>query len=277
MVPSRFSRRSMMAAMAAAPFAVRAASSIPVGLELFSVRNGLKSDLPGTLKSVAGDGYQCVEFFSPYFTWTSSQAKEIRKTLDDLGLKCYSTHNGPQSFESQGVSHAAELNHILGSRYVVWASAGEVKNLDGWKQVADKLNQASTNFGKEGLSVGYHNHQLEFTPIEGKRPMEIIASQTSKKVMLQLDVGTCVNAGSDPVEWIKTNPGRIRSIHCKDWSSSQSYSVLFGEGSSPWKKIFAAAESVGGVEFYLVEQEGSRYSELETAKLCLNAFKQIHG
>jgi sugar phosphate isomerase/epimerase len=97
--------------------------------------------------------------------------------------------------------------------------------------------------------------------------------------MLQLDVGTCVEAGADPVAWIKANPGRIRSIHCKDWSSdpAKEYKVLFGEGSADWRAIFAAAESVGGVEYYLIEQEGSQYSEFETAQKCLQAFRKTRA
>ena len=97
--------------------------------------------------------------------------------------------------------------------------------------------------------------------------------------MLQLDVGTSVEAGSDPVAWIRANPGRIHSIHCKDWSpdAGQGYKVLFGEGVADWKGIFQAAESVGGVEYYLIEQEGSRFSEFETARKCLQAFRATHG
>jgi sugar phosphate isomerase/epimerase len=97
--------------------------------------------------------------------------------------------------------------------------------------------------------------------------------------MLQLDVGTCVEAGSDPVAWIRANPGRIRSIHCKDWSPdpAKGYKVLFGEGVADWKGIFQAAESVGGVEYYLIEQEGSRFSEFDTARKCLQAYRSLRG
>jgi sugar phosphate isomerase/epimerase len=92
-------------------------------------------------------------------------------------------------------------------------------------------------------------------------------------------VGTCLEAGSDPVAWIRANPGRIHSLHLKDWSpdAAKGYTVLFGEGSADWKNIFAAAESAGGVEYYLLEQEGSRFSELETAQRCLQSFRSIHG
>lgn len=273
------SRRAFVAAAAVTPLAAVAKSGgkIPVGLELYSVREELKADLPGTLKKVANDGYQCVEFFAPYHEWTADKAKDVRKTLDDLKLRCYSTHNGLDSFSDSGMAHTIELNRILGAKYVVLASAGRPKTLDDWKQIAEKLNKASERLGPEGLQPGYHNHQTEFTPIDGVRPMEILARNTNRKIMLQLDVGTCVEAGSDPVAWIKQNAGRINSIHCKDWSKEQGYKVLLGEGSAPWKAIFAAAESVGGVEYYLVEQEGSRFPPFKTAQLCLEAFHKIHG
>jgi sugar phosphate isomerase/epimerase len=109
--------------------------------------------------------------------------------------------------------------------------------------------------------------------------MEILAKNTKPQIMLQLDVGTCLAAGADPVAWIRSNPGRIHSLHLKDWSSdsARGYQVLFGEGEAKWKDIFAAAESVGGVEYYLIEQEGSRYGELETARRCLEAYRAMRS
>jgi len=158
----------------------------------------------------------------------------------------------------------------------VQSSTGEKTTLDQWKPVADRLNAVAERLEPAGLKVGYHNHQPEFTPVDGQRPIEILAKNTKASVMLQLDVGTCLEVGSDPVKWIRANPGRIRSIHCKDWSPANGYKVLFGEGAADWKGIFEAAESVGGVEFYLIEQEGSRYSEFDTAKKCLEAFRAKH-
>src|ERR1700742_1373350 len=92
-----YTRRTMLGALAAAPFALKAASGkhLPVGLEMFSVRGGLKEDLPGTLQGVAKAGYDCVEFFAPYFDWTPEYAKQVKSQLDDLQLRCYSTHNSP--------------------------------------------------------------------------------------------------------------------------------------------------------------------------------------
>ena len=279
MTRDSLSRRAFLSVAAAAPIASAVAQSkkIPVGLELYSVRDELQKDLMGTVSAVAKMGYQCVEFFSPYYQWKPDYAKQVRKLMDDLGIRCLSTHNGPESFTVDGLPHAIELNQALGSHFIVLASAGKVDSLDGWKRVAETLNQGGEKMKPAGLRPGYHNHQLEFKPIDGQRPIEVLAANTGKDVMLQLDVGTCIEAGSDPVAWVDKNPGRIRSMHCKDWSADQGYKVLVGEGVAPWKKLFQAVETTGGVEFYLVEQEGSRYPQLETAERCLANFRRLHG
>jgi sugar phosphate isomerase/epimerase len=275
------SRRSFLAISATAPLWASLASAkenIPVGLELYSVRDDLKEDLPGTVRGVAKMGYQCMEFYAPYYEWTLDYAKAVRKELDELGVRCYSTHNGPEALKAAGINKAIELNQAIGSRYIVLAHPGEdIKDVDGWKRVADLLNQANQTLTSHGMHAGYHNHDAEWKPVEGKKPIEVLATNTVKSVMLQLDVGTCLEAGSDPVAWVQTNPGRIRSMHCKEWSPEKGYKVLFGDGVAPWKKLFAAAESKGGIEFYLIEQEGSDYPEMETAQRCLAAYRKMRA
>jgi sugar phosphate isomerase/epimerase len=273
------SRRSFLVFSAMLPWALRAraSASIPVGLELYSVRNSLKQDLEGTLRAVAQMGYQGVEFYAPYFDWTESQTKQIRKLLDDLGIRCFSTHNSSAYFSKENLPRLRDMNLILGSKYAVVASAQPQSGLDGWKTVAEMLNFGAEQLEPSGLKAGYHNHRTEFIPVEGQRPMEVLAKNTKPSVMLQLDVGTCLEAAADPVTWIRAHPGRVRSLHCKDWSpdAEVGYKALFGEGEADWKSVFAAAESAGGVEYYLIEQEGSRFSELDTARKCLDSFRAM--
>ena len=274
------SRRSFLAFSAMLPWAVsaRAAKSIPLGLELYSVREELRKDPEATVRAVAQMGYQGVEFYAPYFEWSESQTKQMRKLLDDLGIRCFSTHNDSSYLSPEKIGRTRDMNLILGSKYVVMASADPKPGPDGWRAVANVLNLAADRLESSGLKAGYHNHQREFIPVENQRPIEILAKNTKPSIMLQLDVGTCLEAGSDPVAWIRANPGRIRSLHLKDWSPepAKGYTVLFGEGAAEWKNIFDADESAGGVEFYLLEQEGSRFSELETARRCLQSFRLIH-
>jgi sugar phosphate isomerase/epimerase len=276
------SRRSFLAMAGALPFALRAsaaaAGKVPVGLELYTVRDALTKDLVATVQAVGKMGYEVVEFYSPYFSWTPEKAKEIRKVLDDLGVRCRSTHNDSTSLTAENLPKAMELNQIIGSQYLIMASPGRTTGIDSWKAVADRLNAAAEKLKPAGMFTGYHNHQTEWRPVEGQRPMDVLASSTTKDVVLQLDVGTCVEVGEDPVAWIKGHPGRIKSVHCKDWAPDKGYAVLFGEGTSPWPKIFEAAESVGGVEYYLVEQEqGPPAEQLQRAAACLANYKKLRA
>jgi sugar phosphate isomerase/epimerase len=274
-------RRKFIALTSALPFAITnlswaSSSSIPVGLEMYSVRDELAKDPEGTVRAVAAMGYAGLEFYAPYFDWSEAQTKQMRKVLDELGIRCFSTHNDVKYLAPENLSKARDRNLILGSRYVVQAYSEPKGGLDHWKSVADGLNAAAETLESAGVKVGYHNHDAEFRAVDGVRPMEFLAKNTEPSVVLQLDVGTCLEAGADPEAWIKANPGRIRSLHLKDWSANPEvgFKVLFGEGAADWKRILAAAESAGGAEYYLMEQEGSRYSQLETARLCLESYKK---
>ena len=276
--------RALAATDPAAPVA-KPVRKYPIGLELYSVRGELAKDLPGTLRTVAKIGYEAVEFYSPYYGWTIPYAKEVRSLMDDLGLRCYSTHNHIESFTpGEGMAKAIELNQILGARHLILASPPKgTAGLEGWKELCGRLTVAVAQLQPHGLTAGYHNHQTEWVGLEGgQRVMDVIAANTPKEFVLQFDVGTCMEAGADPIAWIKANPGRILSVHLKDWTPGKNedgkgYRVLFGEGASPWAEIIAAVEATGGVEFYLMEQEGSRFPEFETAQRCLDSWKKLRA
>src|SRR6266542_1535754 len=134
MTTSDLSRRAFLAMAAAAPFAassaLRGAKNVPVGLELYA----------------------------PYLEWTPETARSVRKVLDDSGLKCRSTHNNGPSFTPDGLKKAIELNQIIGSTYIIMASAPSVTSLDGWKGVADQLTAVAAQLKPMGMATGYHNH-----------------------------------------------------------------------------------------------------------------------
>ena len=270
----------------ASPPVWRSAAQIPIGIELYAVRTELAKDLSNTLKTVKQIGYEAVEFYAPYLAWTVAQAKDVRKQLDDLGLKCFSTHNTFAALTpGETMTKAIALNQAIGARNIILASPPTATTADDWKRVAGQLAAASEQLKSHGLFAGFHNHFIEWKPLPGEqRPMDILAANTPREFVLQLDVGTCLDAGADPVAWIKSHPGRIKSVHLKDWApgtgaEEKGYRVLFGEGIAPWREMFSALESVGGggVEYYLMEQEGSRYSEFDTAKRCLDTWRSIRS
>src|SRR5262245_18885446 len=125
-VENRWSRRNFLAMGALLPWTLQtsaagASGAVPVGLEMYSVRDALGKDPAGTVRAVAEMGYQGLEFYAPYFEWNAAHAKEMRKLLDDLVIRCFSTHNDSEFFSGDRLHHARDINLILGSKYMVMA------------------------------------------------------------------------------------------------------------------------------------------------------------
>ena len=126
------------------------------------------------------------------------------------------------------------------------------------------------------MATGYHNHQPEWQAIDGKRPMDVLAANTPKDVVLQLDVGTCVESGADPVAWITANPGRIRSVHCKDWGAGRVAATLSRsvKATCRGRRSSTRPKPAGGVEYYLIEQEESP-DQIQMARRCIENWKKL--
>jgi sugar phosphate isomerase/epimerase len=277
-------RRSFLELAAAAPLSkVRlsgqaARKDVPIGLEMYTLRAEEAEDRMATLQAVAGMGYQGVEFYGIYFDWTIEYAKQVRSRLDALGLRCFSTHTRRANFAAADFPKVIELNQILGSRYVVMAHAEKVDGEDGWKQLAESLTRADETLKPLGLRAGFHNYPQEFRPLGSTRPIDILAANTPRDFAFQLDTVGPLQAGADIVAFVNANPGRVRSYHLKDWRPGEGGGrVLLGEGIGPWKAIFDAAERTGGVEYYLVEQEGSRLTPMDTARRSLELLRTLRG
>ncbi|MDR3704268.1 MAG: sugar phosphate isomerase/epimerase [Candidatus Sulfopaludibacter sp.] len=261
---------------------------VPVGLLIWAVRDEEQRDLFGTLRAVAKMGYEGVQFWAPYFYWTPEYTRQVRKQLDDLGLPCLATYSESSSFTPDGLIRAMELNQILGSQSIVAArglaaTTGsnpyhgfEGTGLDGYKRLAERLQQAAERLRAVKMTCAFHNHAIEFRKIDGIRPIDIIAG--AKDVMFQNDVAFVAEGGADPVAFIEQYPGRTDCILCTDWPrNARNRYPLLGQGGQPWKKIFAAAESRGGVRSYVITQENSDDSPMDAVRKDLEYFRQLHG
>lgn len=253
---------------------------VPIGLEMYTLRAEEAQDRLGTLRAVREMGYDGVEFYGVYMDWTPAYAREVRRALDALGLRCFSTHTHRNHFSDAALPKAIELNQILGSRHIIMAHSEKVEGEDGWKQLAATLTRADETLRPLGLRAGFHNYPIEFRPLPGSttRPIDILAAHTPRDFGFQLDtVGTLI-AGADAVAFVEANPGRVRSYHLKDWKPGEGGGrVLLGEGIGKWPPLFDVAERVGGVEYYLVEQEGSRFTPLDTARRSIEILRQLRG
>jgi len=281
-----FTRRHLLQLAATVPIAAASSAfgqpalrkKVPIGLEMFTLRAEEEKDRMATLQAIAEMGYDGVEFYGIYTAWTHDYAKSVRARLDALNLRCFSTHTRRGDFAAETFSKVIELNQILGSRHVIMAHSEKVDGDDGWKRLAETLTSAHEKLRPHGLGAGFHNYPVEFRPVNGTRPIDILTANTPKDFGFQLDTVGPLQAGADLVAFVKANPGRITSYHLKDWSPGEGGGrVLLGEGKGPWKALFDAAESVGGVEYYLVEQEGSRFTPMETAKRSLEALRTLRA
>jgi sugar phosphate isomerase/epimerase len=255
-IPRREVLRMGAAGAAAAWAATRsklglAASKVPIGVQLYSVRKDCEKDLPGTLKALKGFGYEAVEFAGYY----GRTAADMRKLLDDHGLKCCGTHTGLDTLEGDTLARTIEYNKTIGNKFLIVPSIPEErrKTAADWKKLAAEFDGLADKVASHGMRIGYHNHNFEFTPIEGTTPWDLFFGGTKKSVVMQVDVGNCIEGGSDPLAVLKKYPGRATTIHVKEYSKTKPEAFV-GDGDIAWKDVFAACEA-GGTEWYIVEYE----------------------
>lgn len=262
-----FSRRSFLKAsgtLAAAACVgtdrlLSATLAMPIGLQLYSVRNLLPKDFDGTLRQLAAAGYREVEA-AGYFDKT---AADFGNALQKAGLKCISTHHQLPQLKTQ-LDQLIEYGQALGLQYIIcsWAGVhrdptrtGEL-NLDDWRYVADQFNAIGAKIKSAGMTFGYHNHTVEFGKENGTVYFDELLKRTDPKVVsFEMDCGWVVAGGHNPVEYLTRFPERFPLMHIKDLlklPDGKWRNVVMGKGTIDYKPIFRAAT---GLKHYFIEQE----------------------
>jgi sugar phosphate isomerase/epimerase len=249
-------------------------ANIPVALQLYSVREDCKNDLPGTLKAVKDAGYDGVEIYAAQY---EVPANEFRKMADDNGLKIVGSHTPYRAVQDAELDRTVEYNQTLGNPNIIVPSLPQDlrSTRQGWLDVAQFFNQLASKLNARGMRTGYHNHAFEFQPLEGEFPWDTLASHTNQEVILQIDLGNAAHGtGVDPVPFIGKYPGRSQTVHIKDHSASND-KALIGEGDIRWDDVFRLCESVGATEWYIVEQESYAYPPLECIRRCRENLRRM--
>ncbi|MEY2408437.1 MAG: hypothetical protein QOF48_1107 [Verrucomicrobiota bacterium] len=246
-------------------------NKIPFGLQLYSVREECAKDLDGTVTAVAKMGYKGVEFAG----YHGRDAKTLRKLLEDVGLKCCGTHLALDTLLGDNLSKTVEFNQILGNQFLIVASlpAKYTKSRQTWEEAADQFSEVAEKLKPHGMRTGYHNHSIEFKPIDGAVPWDVFFKRAKKEVVIQFDTGNGVAAGGDPVIYLKKFPGRVASVHVKPHSKSKP-NALIGDDEQPWKEIFRLCETVAGVEWYIIEYEQDAYPPLVSVQKTLEVMRR---
>jgi sugar phosphate isomerase/epimerase len=281
-----------LAAAAKPAWAADTAHSIDrVGVQLYTVRDTMKTDFEGTIAKVAAVGYKEVEF-AGYF---GHSAKDVRAILDKNGLASPSVHVDYATVEMMW-PQALETAHTVGQSYIIcpWVDEKQRAEPSGWKRAADLFNRAGEASKKAGIQFGYHNHSFEFDPAEslgGKLPYDFLLAETDPKlVAMEMDLCWISVAGKDPLAYFEKYPGRFPLVHVKDWvkdaSSSSGYqgamgqSVKYGgrmadvgQGSVDWKRIFAHSGKAG-IKHYFVENDDPK-SAFDDIKISYDYLRNL--
>jgi len=245
---------------------------VPVGLQLYSVRTECERDLPAVISAVGKMGYEGVEFAGYY----GRSAEELRKMLDAANLKCCGTHTGLDTLLGDNLAKTIEFNKVLGNKFlIVPGLPGErTGSAKAWHETAQIFNEISDKVKPQGMRVGYHNHSMEFQAVDGEIPWDIFFGNTKPEVVMQFDTGNALHAGGEALTYLKRYPGRATTVHIKEFSKTNP-KALVGEGDIKWPEVFAACETVGGTEWYIVEYESDAHPPLESVKLCLDNLRKM--
>ncbi len=244
-----------------------AGKKIPVGLQLYSLREQCKTDLPGMLAAVARIGYQGVEFAG----YHGRSAAELKKMLADNGLVCCGTHTPLETIQPDKLQETIEFNRTIGNKYLIvpWMTG---KTRQDWLDKAKLFNDVAEKVKAAGMVVGYHAHAHDFQKIEGERAWDIFFGNTRPEVVMQLDTSNCLEGGADPVAVLKQYAGRATTIHLK--ANGAGPEAVIGEDKVDWKAVFALCESQGVTEWYIVEHESSK-NPLDAVKRSFEALKKM--
>jgi sugar phosphate isomerase/epimerase len=244
-----------------------AGKKIPIGLELYSLREECKTDLPGMLSAVSKIGYKGVEFAG----YHGRSAKELRKMLDENGLVACGTHTPYESVLGDKLKETVEFNQTIGNKFLIvpWM---EGKSKQAWEEHARLFNELADKVKPEGMFVGYHAHAHDFEKFDGVSAWDIFFGGTKPAVIMQLDTSNCCDGGADPVEVLKRYPGRARTIHVK--ANGGGSEAVIGEDKINWKAVFEFCEGPGKTDWYVVEHETSK-NPLDAVKRSFEALRKL--
>ncbi|MDN4074298.1 sugar phosphate isomerase/epimerase family protein [Fictibacillus terranigra] len=245
------------------------------GLQLYTIRELCEKDFIGTLKQVSSWGYKGAQFAGYHDT----SAKALKQTLDDYDLKPAGSHIGLDQLKEDELKRQIEYNQILGNDLLVLAYLIEEhrKNIDDYKRVAETLNHAGYLLNREGLNLGYHNHDFEFADHGGETGYDILLNETDPSlVSFELDCYWAAYSGYDPVQFMDRLGERLVTLHMKDMAvkGTEKQSTILGKGELDLESIVKKGNQFS-VLWFIVEQEHFEKDLATTAKENARALENL--
>jgi hypothetical protein len=237
-------------------------SSKVMGAQLWTIREDLKKDLPGSLKKLSALGYTEIELFGYDGSFWGRDAKTLKKICVDNNLKIVSSHYDTGRVDQalgtlvNGWDKAVEDAQTLGCQYMLcaWLLPAERGKLDMYKELVDLLSRSAEKVKKAGMQFAYHGHDFEFDVVDGVTPYDLILEKTDKEmVMMEADLYWITKAGKDPIAYFKKHPGRFPLWHVKDMDQKGDFTEV-GAGHINFDAIFAE-RNTAGLKHWFVEQD----------------------
>ena len=257
-----FSRRTFLGAAAAASLP-GLPLGLPIGCQTYPVRQALGKDFDGTLKSLAAAGFKRIEMCSPkgyerggYGPLVGMKPSEMRERIAAAGLACESSHYQFRELK-ESLDDRIAFARELGLKQMVLStfSMPKTATLADWARAAGELNKIAEKIRSAGLATGFHNHNVEFTQIEGTLIYDKLLAELDPKLVSMQFQTWVVTMGVDLVAMLTRHPGRFLSLHLQDWTTGTGEKMQpIGKGSVDWKKVFKAARKAG-VKNYFVEMD----------------------
>lgn len=243
-----------------------------IGLQLYTVRDDCAKDFPGTLKAVAQMGYSGVEFAGYY----GRSARELRSMLAEDHLNCYGTHITLDALLGDEFDKTVAFNQELGNRMLVipWLPPERMNSRAAILATAELFNRLARKLAPYNIVLAYHNHMTEFKPVEGELPWDTFFSHTDPRVAIEFDTGNALEAGAQAAPFLAKYPGRVLSVHVKDYSASKPQALL-GEGDENWSEVLPLIKGRAGTRWFIIEQETYPFPPLACAEKCLHTFEKM--
>ena len=269
---------------------------LPLGLQLYSVREQLAKDYEGTLKQLSSIGYTEVEAAGFY----GRSPAQVKAALAAAGLRMPSSHYSANDLR-KSLDETIAFGQALGLRYIICSFPAikdpsrlkdpsfhgmvESFTLDDFRWNAEQFNTWGRKVKDAGMQFGYHNHTMEFRPIDGVVPFDEMMRLTDPAlVTFEMDCGWVTVGGGDPVTLLHKYPSRISMLHIKDFkATAQPATVLnpppaaeLGQGTVKFRPIFEAAK-VGSIKHMFVEQEAFDMPPYEALRLDAQYMQAVNS
>jgi sugar phosphate isomerase/epimerase len=258
-------RQFVVTAAAAAPLVARLSAEplgMPVGCQVWPVREALNKDFTGTLKQLAAAGFKTIEMCSPdgysgsgFAPLANMSGAEMRKTINEAGLECQSSHFTRQELRDRLDARIAFAKE-LGLTQMILATFGlrDDAPMSDWQRAAQELNKIGEQTLKAGIQTGFHNHHNEFRKIDGALIYDTLLRELDARlVKMQFQVAV-ISIGYKAADYLAKHPGRFISLHLADWSAAEKRQVPLGQGDVDWKGLYAVAKK-GGVKNHFLEMD----------------------